>query len=317
MVVASLFTLAFFAVWQRGASPSVWTGAGFAAMVLVALWLASWRLSWRLVGPLNRLVDVVQRFGNGDLAARARFAPEARDEVARVASAIDAMADRLEQQVRDERQLLAVVSHELRTPLARVRVLTALARDQRDGSDAAVHRALADIDREVSEIDDLVSKVLARSRLTFGTMTPRAVAMGAAVREAIERASLPASIVRIDTAPDVVVADPTLLHRAIANLLENAIRHGGGVEDVTVSRDGSDVLVEVGDRGRGFPAGRSEDRFAAHAPDSAGGRGSGLGLGLHLVSRIVHAHGGRVWAENRPDGGARVGFAIPAASGEQ
>jgi signal transduction histidine kinase len=306
MVAASLFTFALFAVWTRGVAPSAGTAIAFAAAVLVALWFASWRLSWRLVSPLNRLVDVVRRFGDGDLTARARFPAQARDEVARVANAIDTMADRLEQQVRDERQLLAVVSHELRTPLARVRVLTALAREGRQD-------AIDEIDREVAEIDDLVSKVLARSRLTFGTMTTREVGMGAAVREAIERAGLPADLLRVAATPDVVIADPTLLHRAVVNLLENAAQHGLGIDAVEVRSAPGEVLVEVFDRGPGFPEADASSRFAAYAPDHGGGRGSGLGLGLHLVSRIVTAHRGRVWAENQSGGGARVGFALPAA----
>jgi signal transduction histidine kinase len=54
-------------------------------------------------------------------------------------------------------------------------------------------------------------------------------------------------------------------------------------------------------------------RFAAFNPESSDTRGTGLGLGLHLVQRIVAVHGGRVWAENRPEGGARVGFELPRA----
>ncbi len=74
-----------------------------------------------------------------------------------------------------------------------------------------------------------------------------------------------------------------------------------------------EVHVEVMDGGPGFPDADASRRFAAYGPDRADGRGSGLGLGLDLVSRIISAHHGRVWAENRSGGGARVGFALPAA----
>lgn len=304
MLAASLLTGIGFAVWSRGA-PSLQTGVGFVVVILALLWMSSWRLAFRLVVPLNRLVDVVQKFASGDLSARARFPSHRRDEVARVAAAIDAMADRLEQQVRDERQLLAVVSHELRTPLSRIRVLTALAREGQ--ADAIEH-----IDREVADIDDLVSKVLARSRLTFGTLTPRPLGMVAAVREALDRAGLAAGLLHTDEAEsDTVSADPTLLHRAIANLLDNAQRHGRGIESVAVRSHEGEVRFEVIDRGPGF-ADDAQHRFEAFAPDTSGERGAGLGLGLHLVARIASAHNGRVWAENRPAGGARVGFALPA-----
>jgi len=307
MVVASGFTLLVSLVWTRGVVPSGWMGVGFVGMVLGMLWLASGRLAYRLVRPLNTLVDVVQRFGDGDLTARARVTPRARDEVARVAHAIDQMADRIERQVREERQLLAVVSHELRTPLARIRVLTELVRDGQ-------LTALGDIDREVEEVDDLVSKVLARSRLAFGTIAPRLVHMLDAVAEALERQGLSRSVLDArDAVADGVMADPTLLHRAIANLLDNAQKHGGGVVGVSVRSSDTGVAVEVSDAGRGFPSGDPSTRFSAFGPDESGTRGAGLGLGLHLVEQIVTAHHGRAWAENRAGGGAHVGFELPHA----
>ncbi len=310
MVVASLLTLAVSSRWLHSGGPSWWTGAAFALVILALLWMSSWRLAMRLAMPLNRLVGVVQKFASGDLTARARFATGSRDEVARVATAFDSMADRLEQQVRDERQLLAVVSHELRTPLSRIRVLTALAREGQSD-------AIEEIDREVSEIDDLVSKVLARSRLTFGTMTPRAVDVVAAASEALDRAGLPVDLLHVASDEDTsVTADPTLLHRAIANLLDNAQRHGKGIERVEMRPKNGEIELEVLDRGPGFSNDASR-RFEAFAPDETGARGAGLGLGLHLVAAIVAAHRGRVWAENRADGGARVGFALPVATVQQ
>jgi signal transduction histidine kinase len=308
MVVAGLFALMLSRLWTNGAAVPGSMGVGFAVVVLAMLWFASGGLAHRLVRPMNAVVAVVQRLGEGDLAARARFPAAARDEVARVAHAIDDMADRVERQVREERQLLAVVSHELRTPLARIRVLTDLAREG--------HRtAVDDIDREVAEVDDLVSKVLARSRLAFGAMTPRRLRLPEAVAEALERLGVPASLmdVRDARANGDVSADPTLVHRALANLIDNAQKHGGGVTGVTVRSSNTGVEVEVRDAGPGFSAGASGARFDAFGPDAAGGRGSGLGLGLHLVHAIAAAHHGRVWAENRPEGGARVGFALPFA----
>ena len=355
-MVASLVTALAFRLWTPAGEPSFWAAVGFGAIALATLWMASWRVSWRLVSPLNRVVRVVQQLGNGDLSARAGFRADARDEVARVAHAIDTMADRLEQQVNDERTLLAVISHELRTPLARVRVLTAMARDgQAD--------AIDQIDREVSEIDDLVAKVLVRSRLMFGTMTMRDVSMVSAVREALERAGLSTALLvedgarvvgttadnydaqtrgarrgvivdasaeppssasepatgRADTLPsgsarDIVRADPTLLHRAVANIIDNAVRHGGGIEAVHVQVTDDEVLLDVTDRGPGFPDADPSTRFQAFAPQSGDSRGDGLGLGMHLIRQIVDAHAGRAWAENRAEGGAHVGFALPRAT---
>lgn len=318
MIMAGLFTLAFSFLWKgtpAGPPPRYgWTVFGIALCAIVSLWFASGRLAYRLVRPLNRLVGVVRRFGEGDFSARAGFPPRARDEVARVARAIDEMAERIERQMKEERQLLAVVSHELRTPLARIRVLTDLAR-------AGQASSLDGIDREVSDIDYLVSNILARSRLEFGALSRTPVRMPEAAAEALDRAGLPVpKLLEVDGGGDrvheAVSADPTLLHRAIANLIDNAQRHGGGVERVEVRPSAQGVGVEVFDRGPGFDPVKTEDRFRAFAPESGGSRGSGLGLGLNLVQRIVLAHGGRAWAENRAEkeGGARVGFELPYAS---
>ncbi|HUR32514.1 MAG TPA: HAMP domain-containing sensor histidine kinase [Vicinamibacterales bacterium] len=306
MTFASVLTLAGFFAWSNNIFHSGWAGLAFPLLILALLWLSSGRLAYRLVRPLHRLVDVVQRLGEGDLTARARFPASSRDEVARVAHAIDLMADRLERQVRDERRLLAIVSHELRTPLARIRVLTDLARDGKSD-------AVDEIDREVFEIDDLISKVLAQSRLAFGTMTPRSIRLADAAAEALERVSLPRGLLDEEgtLVSDTVRADPTLLHRAIANLLDNAQKHGRGPTCVAVRTAATGVSLEVCDSGPGFPDGDPATRFEEFAPESSGGRGEGLGLGLHLVKRIVTVHGGRVWAENRAEGGARVGFELP------
>ena len=104
--------------------------------------------------------------------------------------------------------------------------------------------------------------------------------------------------------------DPTLVRRAVANLLDNADRHGGGAVAVRVERRGDEVVVEVDDAGPGVSAERQADAFRGFVPSSAGG----LGLGLTLVARIAVAHGGRAWTDARPGGGARVGFAVAVAA---
>jgi len=301
MLTAGVVTLGFAWLW------SGWTMWGVGLAVMVALWVASGRLARRIVRPLQRLVDVVRRFGQGDFSARTGVPARSRDEVARVARAIDEMAERIERQVKEERELLAAVSHELRTPMARIRVLTDLAREGR-----SVDASLDDIDREVAEVDYLVANLLARSRLEFGNLARRGVRLSDAVSEALGRAGLEAGLLRMEGEEADVWVDPTLLHRAIANLLDNAVRHGGGVARVAVRWTEEGGQVEVFDEGPGFAGPEGEARFQAFS----GSGGTGLGLGLSLVHRIVVAHGGRVWAENREERGARVGFVMPYGRNE-
>ncbi|MGE3670156.1 MAG: sensor histidine kinase, partial [Polyangiaceae bacterium] len=104
---------------------------------------------------------------------------------------------------------------------------------------------------------------------------------------------------------------PTLIARALANLLENARRHAGGVDRIELepTAEGS-LLVRVLDAGPGFPEDELERAFQAFHRR----RGGGLGLGLALVRRIAEAHGGKAWAENRPEGGAQVCLELPRSA---
>lgn len=285
-------------------------GTLLALFAVATLWMASGQLAWRLARPLNRLADVVQRYGQGDFSARAAFPACRQDEVSRVAHAIDEMAGRIERQMKEERQLLAAVSHEMRTPMARIRVLTDLART------GTKPEALDAIDREVEEIDTLVANLLARSRLEFHSTARQPVRLPEAAAEALTRAGLDAAAllhVQGERAYETVSADPTLLHRAIANLIDNAQRHGNGVTAVEVREGEHGVILEILDDGPGFAAGTATDRFQAFASSTLG-RANGLGIGMSLVRRIIQeAHGGRVWAQNRPQpsAGAQVGFEVP------
>jgi len=164
------------------------------------------------------------------------------------------------------------------------------------------------VEREIIEVDDLIGKLLANSRLDFGTLSLTSLEPCLLVQRALERADVDPSVFH-DAAPNArIKGDPTLLDRAFGNLFENALKHGGGVESVLLSSTGKNVQVTVNDRGPGFAEealGRIFDAFYR------GDGSSSLGLGLALVERIARAHGGRAWAENRPGGGASVHFEIP------
>jgi signal transduction histidine kinase len=110
----------------------------------------------------------------------------------------------------------------------------------------------------------------------------------------------------------VVWADKRRLERVVANLVENAERHGGRCSGVQVTRDGDHVVVTVDDEGPGVPTGRRERIFERFA--RVGGSaddGTGVGLGLAIVARHVQAHGGSVRVEDGPEGGARFVVSLP------
>jgi signal transduction histidine kinase len=272
------------------------------AAACLSLWGASGALARKLVRPLSDLIRVTREIGSGNLVSRVRLGRHHMGEVGVLADAVNDMARRIERQLNDQRELLAAVSHEIRSPLARLRVLTELLRDTADSS------TLDKVEREIIEVDDLIGKLLANSRLDFGTLTPQTLDPCLLVSRAIERAGLDPSVLRNDAPNAHIKGDPTLLDRALCNLLENAQKHGAGVESVQLSRASGKLRMTVSDRGPGFPKDSLQRVFDAFY---RGDGSSSLGLGLALVERIARAHAGRAWAENRPDGGASVHFEIP------
>ena len=302
-------------------------GYALAALFVIMLWGISGRIARRLTHPFVELSRVAQEIGRGNLSARYVLRKHGRSgEAFLIGVSINDMAARIEKQLKDQRELLAAVSHEVRTPLARIRMLVELARSRTaDGGFLVDAKALDDIDREVMEIDALVGELLASSRLDFAVVATSELDACDVARRALERQTLDARLA-LPAAPVLFRADPTLLHRALANILHNATVHGGGVDVVSVIATDTTVCFTVADRGPGLPPGEEDKVFEsfyrggrAHdgdatvpASSSAGDTHSALGLGLALVRRIAKAHGGRAFARNRADGpGAEVGIELP------
>ncbi len=275
-------------------------------VAILFLWGASGRIARRIARPLDELTDVVKRLGSGDYSARSQVSRYEPDEIGVVSEAVNDMATKIQKQVSDQRELLATVSHELRTPLARMRIISEIARD----TGAAV-KTWDDIDREVVEMDALVGELLASSRLEFEAVAKRPLVLKDTAGRAVERAGLGPEKLKVETQRETVEADPTLLARALANLLENARKHAGGAEQLLVRDEPGALVFEVHDRGPGLPQGGETGVFEAFAKGSDT-RGEGLGLGLALVKRIAEAHKGSAFALNREGGGATVGVRLPA-----
>jgi two-component system, OmpR family, sensor kinase len=243
--------------------------------------------------------------------------PRARDEISRLGETLNAMLGRLEATLERERSFVADASHELRTPLSLLKAELELAL-RRPRSNEELHAALAsaavETDRLVRLAEDLL--VLARSdqgRLPIRREPVSAAELAARVAERFARRAEEAHrAIEVEASPGLdVVADAARVEQALGNLVDNALRHGGGkIRLNAVDRDGAAEL-HVLDEGSGFPSGflaRAFDRFAR--ADEARSRG-GTGLGLAIAQAIALAHGGSAHVANRPGGGADAWIALP------
>jgi two-component system, OmpR family, sensor kinase len=244
--------------------------------------------------------------------------PSGRDEISRLATTLNEMLGRLEAAFEHERRFVANASHELRTPLAMLRTELELALRRprsHDELEAAVRSAAQETNRLSQLAEDLL--LIARADqegLPIRTERVAAEELLVTVAERFtRRAHERGQEVEVRPARAFVDADPLRIEQALANLVENALSHGGGAIDLFAVERDDVVELHVADAGPGFPEGfldRAFDRFSRAA--EARSRG-GSGLGLSIVALIAQAHGGSADASNRPEGGADVWLALPRA----
>lgn len=287
--------------------------AGGAA--LVAALLAGYLLAARTASPLRRFAATAAEVDAGDLKPRLDSRPADAEELRTLAEAFNHMLDRLDRAFAQQRRFVSDASHELRSPLTAIRgQLEVLARNDSPSAED-VRRVEAMTMKEMRRVERLVDDLLALARLDEGVglelhEVQVAVFLGdltaAEPNETTEAGELPGGMIRID---------PDLLAQVIRNLLSNAHRHVGPGGQVALSArgDGERLIVTVDDDGPGIPPGERErvfDRFyrSEAARDRASG-GSGLGLGI--ARSIIARHGGRIWIDDSPLGGARVSIALP------
>ena len=274
-------------------------GIALALAFALALWWSSGVIARRLARPLVETARVARKIGEGAFDARVHVHPRAPEEAQHLARAINEMAGRVESTLADQKMLLASVSHEIRTPLGHLRLLVDHA------ADAGLSASLTDqLEQEVLEIDELVAQLLAGSKLDSLGPERRALPAGDAARQALLRAGEDEAALEVTDDPQVY-ADPTLLARALANLLRNAREHGGGLRSLGVRAADQRVRFTVRDAGTGLKPEELERLTQPFARDGADSAGS-LGLGLTLVARIALAHGGTLHVGQGDDAGALV-----------
>jgi two-component system sensor histidine kinase KdpD len=217
--------------------------------------------------------------------------------------------------------LLDAVSHDLRTPLASI-IASAGSLRQVDveWTDAERREFAVAIELEAERLNRIVGNLLDLSRIQGGSLVPALDwhDAGLVIRDAVERLrpALAEHRLVVDAPDDLrpVLLDPVEIDQVVANLVENAAKYtpAGGEIRVAARHEGDELRVVVEDSGSGIPESALPHLFEPfyRAPQQGAIRGSGLGLAV--ARGLVHAHRGRIWAENRAGGGARFSFTIPA-----
>ena len=277
-------------------------------------------ISRYLTKPLLNLRRTTNELAEGHLGARVENKlTRRRDEIGQLGRDFNGMAERLESMVKAQQRLLGDISHELRSPLARLGVALGLAR-QRSGPEAA--GSLDRIERESDNLNEMISQLLALTRLESGTdgRQRTTVQLDSLVREVAEDAdfeahSLNRSVKVVSTDKCSIDGVEELLRSAVENVVRNAVRftaEGTAVQVALTKQNGAAdnfAVISVRDFGHGVPEESLDKIFRPfYRTEDARDRqsGGGTGLGLAITERAVRMHGGTVEAENAPGGGLSV-----------
>ena len=283
-------------------------------IALVAALIGGYLIAARTASPLRRMAATSEEVSSGDLTPRLHGEPAAAPELRALIAGFNRMLERLDLAFSRQRRFVSDASHELRTPLTAIRGQLEVLAGGPDASAEEASRVKAVTLAEVERMEGMVGELLVLAQLDERSeLESRQVDLAALLREL---AAADASGVELgELVEGHVAGSPDLLARVVRNLLANAHRHAGEAGRVALSATaaGGRVTVRVDDDGPGVPAAERERIFERfHRVDSARGRGSGgSGLGLAISREVVAAHGGRIWVEDSPLGGARAAFELP------
>ena len=279
--------------------------------------LVGWGVSRRLMRPLTRVAVAAGEIAEGGLDTR--LESEEDPDLAILVSSFNEMADAVQTRIEREARFASDVSHELRSPITALAAAVEVLDARRADLSERTQQALDVVVSQVRRFDQMVLDLLELSRLDVGVADIH--------REEVDLASFITRIAQrygnddlaVLLAPEcdgVANVDKRRLERIVANLLDNARLHGGGATSVTLEngpRGG--IRISVEDAGPGVAPSERARIFERFARGSAGRtRVGGTGLGLALVAEHARAHGGQVWVEDVPSGGARFVVEIPGVN---
>jgi two-component system sensor histidine kinase MtrB len=291
-------------------------GAG-AAIVTAAAVALGWWASGRVLRPVADAAAAATAIAGGDLSLRLPVSGDG--DLDMLANSFNAMVATLAGRSARDAQFASDVSHELRSPLTSLSTAVQVLQNRRHELAPRSRAALDLVSHEVARFERLVLDLLEISRYDAGAppaaLTP--LVLSELLQRTVAERSRPVPL-RIGQAEAQlrVLGDKRRLERVVTNLLDNADAYGDGAVALTLSREGHRVRLLVDDAGPGVPVADRNVIFERFARGRAAGQRrstGGVGLGLALVAEHVRFHGGRVWVEGAPAGGARFVVELPVA----
>jgi two-component system sensor histidine kinase MtrB len=308
------------------------TAAVAGLLLVLLLALIALLVTRQVVSPVRVAAQIAERLAGGRLEERMKVRGE--DEIARLATTFNAMADALQRQIRQledlsrvQRRFVSDVSHELRTPLATVRMAADVLHEGRSAYGPSAARSAELLHAELNRFEELLVDLLEISRYDAGAASLEAEAADLVplVLRSVDQARLLAErkgseidVSGVPAGPVVADVDTLRIERVLRNLVVNAIEHGEGRPiEVSLAADESAVAIVIRDRGIGLKPGEAGlvfIRFWRGDPSRTRTTG-GTGLGLAIALEDVRLHGGWLQAWGEPGAGAVFRMTLPRTAG--
>lgn len=273
-----------------------------------------WWASRRVLRPLASVAAAAGTIASGDFTAR--VARDTDPDLDKLAVSFNRMVDEVSARSEADRRFAADVSHELRSPLQTLSAATSVLARRRESLDDRTAAAVDLLTDEVIRFESLVTDLLELAK-SDRPAERRPTDVVALTRGLLTSRRLPDRLLEVSGEAQVLDVDPRRFEQILANLVDNAIRHGGGLVRLGLRVADDELDLEVDDEGAGVPVDERElifDRFARGRASSMRGGSEGTGLGLALVGQHVQAHRGTVEILDRPGGGARFRVVIPGSA---
>lgn len=275
---------------------------GWLVVLAVAVGLLSTWTVRRLTRPLSTLAEAASGLARN--LEQPPLPEKGPLEIARAATAFNAMQKDLKRYLQTRAQALAGVSHDLRLPLTRIRLRIDKLPDE---------NLRAQIEGDLAEMDQMIGNTLEYLRAGSGSEKKARVDLDALLDSLAEDMEALGATVRIaGSIGQPCLGRPLALRRCLGNLLDNARRYGGGAIDIGVAASPSQVVIEIGDRGPGIPASELEKACEPYVrlESSRARHTGGTGLGLAIARNIARSHGGDLQLARRPGGGLTVRLSL-------